>query len=57
MTLEIFFSNALGGTVVGGDFYVGATNVTIVRTAGGKFDLTGYDATTYNRGWITITYV
>ncbi|MCK5605102.1 hypothetical protein KAR91_24645 [Candidatus Pacearchaeota archaeon] len=34
-----------------------ATNVTLERKTAGNFDNNIYDATSYNRGWITITYV
>lgn len=33
------------------------TNVTCSRTAGGPFDSTTYDETSYNRGWIVIRYL
>jgi len=33
------------------------TNVIMLRSLSGTFDGTDYDATTYNRGWITILYV
>jgi len=33
-----------------------ATNVIMLRSVSGTFDGTDYDATTYNRGWIIITY-
>jgi hypothetical protein len=33
-----------------------ATNVIISRPNGGVFDSTNYDSTSFNRGWITITY-
>ena len=39
--------------------YVGtidSTNINIVRLTGGKFDDAAYNATSYNRGWIIITY-
>jgi hypothetical protein len=39
--------------------YVGttdSTNVNIVRLTGGKFDAAGYSTTSYNRGWLIITY-
>ena len=32
-------------------------NVTLVRGAGGYFDNATHDATSYNRGWVTIHYV
>lgn len=31
-------------------------NVTLTRLTGGFFDATAYDATSFNRGWIVITY-
>lgn len=39
--------------------YVGTTdntNINIVRLTGGKFDHADYNSTSYNRGWIIITY-
>jgi hypothetical protein len=36
---------------------IDVTNVNLVRETGGDFDSTDFDATAYNRGWITITYV
>lgn len=36
---------------------VDSTNVSITRLTGGLYDSTNYDATSYNRGWITIGYV
>lgn len=35
----------------------GATQITLSREAGGIFDNTNYDSTSYNRGFITITYI
>jgi hypothetical protein len=32
------------------------SNIGISRRASGNFDSTSYDSTSYNRGWITITY-
>jgi hypothetical protein len=47
----------LNDTTNGGSILsVDATNVNLERTAAGIFDNTSFDATTYNRGWITITY-
>lgn len=38
--------------------YIDATNVTLTRDADGVFDAATFDtAASYNRGWITITYV
>lgn len=37
--------------------YADATNITLLRSASGYFDSAAFDATSYNRGWITITYV
>ena len=34
----------------------GGTNITLSRTNGGTYDSTGYDSTSYNRGWVTIWY-
>jgi hypothetical protein len=45
------------GGAVEGYFNLSATNVTAVRVTSGFFDTTAFDSTTYNRGWITITYV
>jgi hypothetical protein len=36
---------------------IGTTLVNLTRITGGVFDGTGYDSTSFNRGWITITYV
>lgn len=38
------------------EIYLDATNVVLTREAGGPFDGTGYDATSYNRGFITLWY-
>jgi len=46
-----------GGTgAPGGTYRIDATNVDMDRTASGPFDGVGYDSTSYNRGWVTITY-
>lgn len=34
----------------------GSTSITLNRVDGGRFDNTGYDQTSYNRGWIIIHY-
>ncbi len=42
--------------VAAGVAYIDVTNVNLFRDAGGEFDGTDFDATTYNRGWIFLTY-
>lgn len=44
-------------TGISGYYLADATNVIMSRVAGGFFDNASYDATSYNRGWITIWYV
>lgn len=44
------------GSSIDGYWYVGSTNVVLVRTNAGSYDNASYDATSYNRGWIEITY-
>ena len=42
------------------DAYIQLANNTIItlsRRTGGVFDTVDYDSTSFNRGWITITYV
>lgn len=39
-----------------GRVHLDATNVRMQRRAGGIFDTTSFDSTSYNRGWITIRY-
>lgn len=47
----------LNDTTNGGSILsIDATNVNLERTAAGIFDNTSFDSTSYNRGWITITY-
>ena len=41
----------------GGVRNIDGTNVILYRRTGGDFDATDYDATSYNRGWITIWYI
>lgn len=36
---------------------VSATHVTLNRLTGGGYDSTSFDSTSFNRGWITITYI
>lgn len=35
---------------------VDSSNITLRRTSSGTFDNTGFDSTSYNRGWVTIWY-
>jgi hypothetical protein len=37
--------------------YWDATNVGLVRKAGGVFDHTDFDSTSYNRGWVVVEYI
>lgn len=41
----------------GGYIFADATNITLHRLTDGLFDGTLYNATSYNRGWVTIWYV
>ena len=50
--------DATSGSVQGGIYWQSSTtNISLWRLTGGAFDGAGYDATSFNRGWITITYV
>jgi len=42
--------------IQGGVYRIGSTNIELVRLTGGQFDAAAYNATSYNRGWITIFY-
>lgn len=44
------------GDIDGNYTLSGTTNVSLTRKAGGVFATTAYDSTSYNRGFITITY-
>lgn len=44
-------------TADAGYYFVNDTNISLTRTPGGTFDSTSFDSTSYNRGWVTITYV
>lgn len=44
------------GGLNGGIFGINTTNLTLYRSVGGTFDDPTYSTTSYNRGWITITY-
>lgn len=43
--------------VEGGVGITDSTNVILTRTLSGSFDNVNYDSTSFNRGWITITYI
>ena len=51
------FDGAGTGDTVAGRFYVAGTNIELTRLTGGAFDTTSYNATSYNRGYITIQYL
>ncbi len=40
-----------------GRWFITATTLDLSRTLSGFFDSINFDSTSYNRGWITITYV
>jgi len=48
------FNNGPVGAYDTGSFQIGSTNIVIRRES--EYDNVNYDATSYNRGWITITY-
>lgn len=50
-------TNAYEPFRVDGYWTLGSTNVTLFREAGGFFDGTDFDSTSFNRGWVTIGYV
>lgn len=53
------YDNTGGVGVNGGAIYVDSTNIRLYRASsvnGGMYDNTSYDSTSYNRGWIFITY-
>lgn len=35
---------------------ISGTNIQLARVGGGKFDNTSYNQTSFNRGWLTVTY-
>ena len=52
------FGGALDSTETDESYiYAGPTDIVLRRGAGGWFDRTEFNATSYNRGWITIQYV
>lgn len=46
-----------GATAPGGGIYLTATNVVLERVTGGYYDQVGYDSTSFNRGYVNITYI
>jgi len=48
-----FLSTDIEGGVI---CYINNTNVVLTRDTDGSFDGPNYDATSYNRGWVTIWY-
>lgn len=50
---DIYHSGGTVGTGTSG-ITVDSTNITINRTLSGFFDSTGFNATSFNRGWITV---
>lgn len=46
-----------GGTMSAGVNLIDTTKITLVRETGGLFDGVDYNATSFNRGWITIEYL
>jgi hypothetical protein len=42
--------------LLGGEIVINSTNIILSRDSGGRYDGADYDSTSYNRGWITITY-
>jgi len=51
-----YVPNASSG-VQGGINGIGSTNITLYRLTGGSFDGTGYDSTSFNRGYVLIDYI
>ena len=56
-TLRTAIAGTFANAAIAGRVSAGATNVALNRTASGQFDTTTFDATSYNRGWIVITYI
>ena len=54
---SISSADGTGGTEVDLAVTFTTTHVLLVRRGGGSYDNTGFDSTSYNRGWITIWYV
>lgn len=56
-TAVIPLDYAVNTTETDGYFYADITNIGMGRRTGGTFDSVNYNATGYNRGWITIWYI
>jgi len=57
---DVYIPMGAGGPTVYGDAWinqVNATQVGLVRAAGGTTDSANYDSTSFNRGWLVIEYV
>jgi len=54
--LEALTTSTAGTIQQGGVSLIDSTNITLRRITGGLFDSTVYDSTSFNRGWIYITY-
>jgi len=52
----LVFFNTVSEVMDGGINFVDSTNVNLARLGGGGFDNTGYDSTSFNRGWVTLLY-
>lgn len=46
-----------GATASGGGIYLTATDVVLERVTGGYYDQIAYDSTSFNRGYVNITYI
>jgi len=57
MLLNQFYDHADATLVGGGIYYWDSTNIYLYRRTGGIFDSTEYNATSYNRGYVTIEYI
>jgi hypothetical protein len=53
MLTPAYALSAVDGNII----EIDATNVSLSRTAAGYYDSVAFDSTSYNRGWITITYI
>ena len=51
------FNGSISGETGTREIFIDATIIRLVRQTGGPFDGTNYDATSYNRGFIEITYL
>jgi len=47
----------LDSTTVSGTYSINSTLVTMIRTSGGFYDNTTYDQTSFNRGWVILSYL